>query len=70
MRPVSFTRTTIGIMIISGLLWCRPLIWVCGIMMVFAGLTGVCFLDVFYRLILPKRSPPGEAADGFEGPCA
>ena len=67
MRPVSFTRTTIGIMLIIGLLCCRPLIWLCGIMMIFAGLTGVCFLDLFYRMILPKRES-GEG--GFDGPCA
>jgi hypothetical protein len=57
-------------MLIIGLLWCRPLIWLCGVMMIFAGLTGVCFLDVFYRLILPKRERSGEEADGFDGPCA
>ncbi len=67
MRPVSFTRTTIGVMLIIGLLWCRPLIWLCGIMMIFAGLTGVCFLDLFYRAILPKRKSDEE---GFDGPCA
>ncbi len=67
MRPVSFTRTTIGVMLIIGLLWCRPLIWLCGIMMIFAGLTGVCFLDLFYRMILPKRTPE---EGGFDGPCA
>jgi hypothetical protein len=54
-------------MLIIGLLWCRPLIWLCGIMMIFAGLTGVCFLDLFYRAILPKRKSDEE---GFDGPCA
>ena len=67
MRPVSFTRTTIGIMIIIGLLYYKPLVWLCGIMMIFAGLTGVCFLDLFYRMILPKRK--GDEG-GFDGPCA
>ena len=69
MRPVSFTRTTIGVMIIVGLLWCRPLLWLCGIMMIFAGLTGVCFLDLFYRLILPRNESSAES-EGFGGPCA
>ena len=69
MRPVSFTRTTIGLMLIAGLLWWRPLIWICGIMMLFAGLTGVCFLDLFYRLVLPRKDSDKDG-DRFSGPCA
>lgn len=68
MKVVSLTRTTIGIMIIAGLLWCKPLIWICGIMMLFAGLTGVCFLDLFYRLVLGKRN--GGKAGDLGGGCA
>jgi len=63
MKVVSLTRTTIGIMIIAGLLWCKPLIWLCGIMMLFAGLTGVCFLDLFYRILLGRNT----AATGNDG---
>lgn len=71
MRPISLTRTTIGLMIIAGLLWCRPLVWFCGGMMLLAGLTGVCILDRFYRRLLGKSRPEAEADDdSFGGSCA
>jgi hypothetical protein len=60
---MNLTRFTIGVMILVGLYFYRPLAWFTGIMMIFAGVTGVCLLDVFFRLVLgPKRS--GSDGDG------
>lgn len=70
MRSVSYTRATIGIMILVGLLWWRPLVWFCGIMMLYAGLTGVCFLELFYRLVLGRdRDDEAGTARSGSGGC-
>ena len=56
MKHINLTRITIGIMIIAGLLFFKPLAYVAGIMMIFAGLTGICFLEMFYAKVFGIRS--------------
>ena len=51
MKSVNLTRLTIGIMIIVGLLFFKLLAYFGGIMMIFTGLTGICFLEMFYAKI-------------------
>jgi arsenite methyltransferase len=52
MKCINLTRLTMGSMILVGLLVFRPLAYLCGIMMVFAGLTGICFLEkLFSRMV-------------------
>ncbi len=51
MKPINPTRITIGVLIILGLLFFKPLAYFVGIMMIFAGLTGICFLENFYAKI-------------------
>jgi len=64
MKPMSLTRFTIGVMILAGMEWFRPLVYFTGIMMIFAGLTGICLLDLFYRTILgPPRSVSKDGSD-------
>ena len=49
-------RLTIGIMIIAGLLFFRPLAYFVGIMMIIAGLTGFCLMEkLFNKLGSPKQ---------------
>lgn len=49
MRSINLTRLTIGILIIIGLLFFKPLAYVIGIMMIFSGLTGICLLERFFN---------------------
>ncbi len=56
MKSINPTRLTIGIMIIVGLLFFKPLAYFTGIMMIFAGLTGICFLEMFYAKVFGVRS--------------
>ncbi len=64
MRPISYTRTTVGILVLIGLLYYRPLAWFCGVMLVFAGVTGVCFVDMFWRRVLGRRKPAEDTDEG------
>ena len=57
MSSVKLTRLTIGILIIAGLLFFKPLAYFVGIMMIFAGLTGVCLLEKLFNKF------------GIEGKC-
>ena|SRR3989338_8683668 len=56
MKSINLTRLTIGIMIIAGLLFFKPLAYFTGIMMIFAGLTGICFLEMFYAKVFGINS--------------
>lgn len=47
-QPLNFTRVTMGVIVIAGLLFFKPLAYFAGAMMIFAGLTGVCFLEKFF----------------------
>jgi len=42
-------RLTNGALILIGLLFFKPLAYFVGIMMIFAGLTGVCLLEKFFN---------------------
>ncbi len=56
MSHINLTRLTIGIMIIVGLLFFKPLAYFVGIMMIFAGLTGICLLEMFYSKVFGVSS--------------
>lgn len=56
MKSINPTRIIIGIMIIAGLLFFKPLAYFTGIMMIFAGLTGICFLERFYAKVFGVSS--------------
>ncbi len=56
MKSINLTRLTIGIMIILGLLFFKPLAYFVGAMMIFAGLTGICFLEMFYAKVFGINS--------------
>lgn len=49
MRSINLVRLTIGILILVGLLFFKPLAYFVGIMMVFAGLTGICLLEKLFN---------------------
>ena len=49
MSSVNLVRLTIGILIIIGLLFFKPLAYLVGIMMIVAGLTGVCLLEKLFN---------------------
>ena len=51
MKPVNLTRSTTGVLIIVGLLLFRPLAYFVGAMMIFAGLTGICLLEILFSKI-------------------
>lgn len=48
LKSINGVRLTIGIMILVGLLFWRPLAYFVGIMMVIAGLTGFCLLEKLF----------------------
>ncbi|MCX8038042.1 MAG: DUF2892 domain-containing protein [Candidatus Sumerlaeia bacterium] len=65
LRPKNLTRLLIGIMILVGLKYSPTLVWLVGIMMLFAGITGVCLLEVLLIRILGRPAPKegeGESA--------
>ncbi len=49
MSSIKLTRLTMGILIIVGLLFFKPLAYFVGIMMIFAGLTGICLLEKLFN---------------------
>lgn len=49
MSSMNFTRLTIGILILVGLLFFKPLAYFVGIMMIFSGLTGICLLEKLFN---------------------
>ncbi len=48
MFSINPVRLTIGILILVGLVFFKPLAYLVGIMMVIAGLTGFCLLDKLF----------------------
>lgn len=48
MKSLNLTRITMGVIVIVGLLFFKPLAYFAGAMMIFAGLTGICFLEKFF----------------------
>ncbi len=49
MSSIKLTRLTMGILILIGLLFFKPLAYFVGIMMIFAGLTGICLLEKLFN---------------------
>ena len=49
MSSINLTRITMGMLIIAGLLFFKPLAYFVGIMMIFAGLTGICLLEKIFN---------------------
>ena len=49
MSSIRLTRITIGILILIGLLFFKPLAYLAGIMMIFSGLTGICLLEKLFN---------------------
>ena len=49
MSSMNFTRLTVGILILIGLLFFKPLAYFVGIMMIFSGLTGICLLEKLFN---------------------
>lgn len=49
MSSMKLTRLTNGILILIGLLFFKPLAYFVGIMMIFAGLTGICLLEKLFN---------------------
>ncbi len=57
MSSIRLTRLSMGILILIGLIFFKPLAYFAGIMMVFAGLTGICLLEKLFNRF------------GIEGKC-
>ncbi len=56
MSSINPTRLTIGVLILIGILFFKPLVYLVGIMMVVAGLTGFCPLEkLFDRLGMKSK---------------
>ncbi len=49
MSSIKLVRLVNGMLILIGLLFFKPLAYFVGIMMIFAGLTGVCLLDKLFN---------------------
>lgn len=65
-RSLNLTRLTMGIIVIVGLLFFKPLAYFAGAMMIFAGLTGVCFLEEFFSKFFDINTSCSTTA---AGPC-
>ncbi len=55
MSSIKLTRLIMGILILIGLLFFKPLAYFIGIMMIFAGLTGICLLEKLFNKFGIKR---------------
>ncbi len=49
MSPISLTRITNGILILTGVLFFKPLAYFVAAMMIVAGLTGFCLLEKIFN---------------------
>ncbi len=49
MPAINLTRLTNGVLILIGLIFFKPLVYFVGIMMIFAGLTGICWMERFFN---------------------
>lgn len=47
MKVVNLTRIINGVLILIGLLFFKPLAYFVGVMMIFAGLSGICLMEKF-----------------------
>ena len=64
MRPICLTRITMGTVVIAGLLLWRPLAYLAGAMMIFAGLTGVCLLEKLFAKLPGGHRTCSRSTDG------
>lgn len=49
MRSMNIVRLTNGILILIGLFFFKPLAYFVAIMMIFAGVTGICLLEKLFN---------------------
>ncbi len=49
MSSIKLTRLTNGMLLFVGLLWFKPLAYFVAVMMIVAGLTGVCLMERMFR---------------------
>ena len=49
MSSMSYTRITIGILILIGMFFFKPLVYVVAVMMIVSGLTGICLLEKLFN---------------------
>lgn len=49
MSSIKLVRLTNGILILIGLLFFKPLAYFVAIMMIFAGLTGICLMEKLFN---------------------
>ena len=66
MKSLNLTRIAMGTIVIAGLLFFKPLAYFAAAMMIFAGLTGICFLEKF----LSKVVDSGALCSGVSNPTA
>ncbi len=66
MKSLNLTRITMGIIVIAGLLFFKPLAYFAAGMMIFAGLTGICFLEKFFSRFFSSGTSCSVAA---RNPC-
>ena len=55
MSSINPVRPTIGILILVGLVFFKPLAYLVGIMMIVAGLTGFCLLEKIFNKCGSKK---------------
>jgi len=48
MKPINITRITMGVVVLVGLVVFQPLAYLAAAMMIFAGLTGICPLEMLF----------------------
>ena len=54
-----------GIIVLVGLLVFKPLAYFAAVMMIFAGLTGICLLEKFFAMLLGTSATCGDQKDSF-----
>ncbi len=63
MKSLSLTRVVMGIIVLVGLLFFRPLAYFAAAMMIFAGLTGICFLEKLLSKVFSSGGSCSTAAN-------
>jgi len=63
MKALNLTRIVMGTIVIVGLLFFKPLAYFAAAMMIFAGLTGICFLEKLLSRVLSSGASCSTAAN-------
>jgi len=63
MKSLNLTRIVMGIIVFVGLLFFKPLAYFAAVMMIFAGLTGVCFLEKLLSKVFSSGASCSTAAN-------